>query len=141
MSIFVLIWILVVWRCDGLQETRKYIRILDLSPRLIEYQTAWNMQLRLNDFHMKLQNQFSNIDQEQLVGTVLCLQHPAVYTLGTGTEVDSGPFKTVDDFGAELNFNIVEVDRAGQATFHGPGQLVFYPVLDLVSLFNREDFF
>jgi lipoyl(octanoyl) transferase len=58
--------------------------------------------------------------------TVIFLEHPPVVTLGRRT-----------DEGAELHIppgaevEIVETDRGGKSTFHGPGQLVCYPILDL----------
>jgi len=55
--------------------------------------------------------------------TVLFLEHPPVITLGRRTE--AGELHAPD--GVE----IVETDRGGKSTFHGPGQLVCYPILDL----------
>uniref|UniRef100_A0A453JT15 lipoyl(octanoyl) transferase n=1 Tax=Aegilops tauschii subsp. strangulata TaxID=200361 RepID=A0A453JT15_AEGTS len=58
--------------------------------------------------------------------TLIALQHPPVYTLGNGND---------EKF---LNFNIEDspieihrIDRAGQVTYHGPGQLVLYPIINL----------
>ena len=57
--------------------------------------------------------------------TVLLLEHPAVVTLGRRTEI--GELHIPD--GAEVE--IVETDRGGKSTYHGPGQLVCYPIFDL----------
>ncbi len=57
--------------------------------------------------------------------TILFLEHPPVITLGRRTE--PGEVHVPD--GAEVE--IVETDRGGKATYHGPGQLVCYPILDL----------
>jgi lipoyl(octanoyl) transferase len=57
--------------------------------------------------------------------TVLLLEHPAVITLGRRTE--RGELHIPD--GAEVE--IVETDRGGKSTYHGPGQLVCYPIFDL----------
>ncbi|MDQ3664391.1 MAG: lipoyl(octanoyl) transferase LipB, partial [Actinomycetota bacterium] len=58
--------------------------------------------------------------------TVLMLEHPAVYTAGRRTQPDERP-------PAELASSapVIEVDRGGKITFHGPGQLVGYPVVAL----------
>src|SRR5664280_292806 len=59
---------------------------------------------------------------------LLLLEHPSVYTLGTNAD----PANVLDDpasFGADL----VRVDRGGDVTFHGPGQLIGYPLLTLGS--------
>jgi lipoyl(octanoyl) transferase len=57
--------------------------------------------------------------------TVLFLEHPPTITLGRRTE--EGEVHVPDD----ANVAIVEVDRGGRSTFHGPGQLVCYPIFDL----------
>ncbi|MFL6016058.1 MAG: lipoyl(octanoyl) transferase LipB [Gaiellaceae bacterium] len=61
-----------------------------------------------------------------LADTVLLLEHPPVVTLGRRTE-EAAELHLPDDADVE----IVETDRGGKSTFHGPGQLVCYPILDL----------
>jgi lipoyl(octanoyl) transferase len=61
----------------------------------------------------------------ELPDTALLLEHPAVITLGRRTE--EGELHIPD--GAEVE--IVETDRGGKSTYHGPGQLVCYPIFDL----------
>jgi lipoyl(octanoyl) transferase len=61
----------------------------------------------------------------ELPDTVLLLEHPPVITLGRRT----GPGELHVPPGADVE--IVETDRGGKSTFHGPGQLVCYPILDL----------
>jgi lipoyl(octanoyl) transferase len=66
------------------------------------------------------------VSQGAVPETVIILEHPPVVTVGRRTETD-----------AELHIpesatvEIVETDRGGKSTFHGPGQLVCYPILDL----------
>jgi lipoyl(octanoyl) transferase len=57
--------------------------------------------------------------------TVIFLEHPPVVTIGRRTEDDELHVPA----GAEVE--VVETDRGGKSTFHGPGQLVCYPILDL----------
>ena len=57
---------------------------------------------------------------------VLVLEHPAVYTAGARTD-PSHLLVPVDELGAEL----VDVDRGGDVTFHGPGQVVCYPIVSV----------
>jgi len=57
---------------------------------------------------------------------VVVLEHPAVYTAGARTD-PSHLLVPVDQLGAEL----VEVDRGGDLTFHGPGQVVCYPIVTI----------
>jgi len=61
-----------------------------------------------------------------LADTVLLLEHPPVVTLGRRTE-EAAELHLPDD----ADVAIVETDRGGKSTFHGPGQLVCYPILDL----------
>ncbi|MDJ0322575.1 lipoyl(octanoyl) transferase LipB [Cryobacterium sp. PH31-AA6] len=57
-------------------------------------------------------------------GTVLFLEHPAVYTAGKRTEPEERPTDGTP---------VIDVDRGGKITWHGPGQLVGYPILRLVE--------
>lgn len=66
---------------------------------------------------------------------LLLVEHPPVYTLGRGTRESSLPIAPalLRQRGAE----VVEVERGGDVTWHGPGQLVGYPILDLTH--HRPD--
>jgi lipoyl(octanoyl) transferase len=72
---------------------------------------------------------------EQQDDLLLLVEHEPVVTLGRGTRAGSVRL-TPEDFSAR-GVTLVEVERGGDATFHGPGQLVGYPVLDLRE--HRED--
>ena len=65
------------------------------------------------------------VSQGAIPDTILLLEHPPVITLGRRTE--EGELHVPD--GADVE--IVETDRGGKSTYHGPGQLVCYPILDL----------
>jgi lipoyl(octanoyl) transferase len=82
---------------------------------LVPYREAWELQRSLA----------AAVSQGAIPDTVLLLEHPPVVTLGRrATEAELHVPK-----GAEVE--IVETDRGGKSTFHGPGQLVCYPILDL----------
>jgi len=66
------------------------------------------------------------VSQGAIPETVLFLEHPPVVTVGRRTEADR---ELHIPEGAEVE--IAETDRGGKSTFHGPGQLVCYPILDL----------
>ena len=87
--------------------------VLDLG--LVPYQEAWDLQRSLA----------GAVSQGAIPDTVLFLEHPPVVTLGRRAEDDE---LHVPD-GAEVE--IVETNRGGKSTYHGPGQLVCYPILDL----------
>jgi len=89
----------------------------------VDYQPAWELQRRL-----ALERRQGAIED-----CVLLLEHPAVFTLGRNTRPGHVPggAARLRRLGAEC----WEVDRGGSVTFHGPGQLVGYPVVDLASAF------
>jgi len=66
------------------------------------------------------------VSQGAIPETVIFLEHPPVVTLGRRTEADSEIHIPEDAI-----VEIAETDRGGKSTFHGPGQLVCYPILDL----------
>ncbi|HJR95239.1 MAG TPA: hypothetical protein VJ807_07355, partial [Gaiellaceae bacterium] len=68
------------------------------------------------------------VSQGAVPETVIFLEHPPVVTIGRRTESDVELH--IPD-GAEVE--IAETDRGGRSTFHGPGQLVCYPILDLTK--------
>ena len=81
----------------------------------VPYREAWDLQRSLS----------AAVSQGAVPDTVLMLEHPPVITLGRRAE--EGELHVPD--GAEVE--IVETDRGGKSTYHGPGQLVCYPILDL----------
>ena len=68
------------------------------------------------------------VSQGAIPETVILLEHPPVITMGRRTEQDR---ELHIPEGAEVE--IAETDRGGKSTFHGPGQLVCYPILDLAN--------
>ncbi len=79
----------------------------------VDYLAAWDLQRQVHQ---------SVVDGAP--GTVLLLEHPPVFTAGKRTEPHEHP---LDPGGAP----VVAVDRGGKITFHGPGQLVGYPIVRL----------
>jgi lipoyl(octanoyl) transferase len=78
---------------------------------------------------LRLQNRLAAARGEEKIGDVLLLlQHPPVITMGK-----SGKAHNVLDPRAirEKNIKVIFTDRGGDVTYHGPGQLVIYPILDL----------
>lgn len=116
------------------------VRLLDLSEQLTAYGDAWTLQQQLVNYHMGLQSAAVGRGSEgaaEYSGTLVALQHKPVYTLGSGTAEGSGPFSFTARDGSRLEYETHNVERAGQATYHGPGQLVLYPILDL-HYWNRD---
>ena len=88
-----------------------YLLDLGVTP----YVEAWELQRALA----------GAVSQGAIPDTVVMVQHPPVVTLGRRTD---GEELHVPE-GAEVE--VVETDRGGKSTFHGPGQLVCYPIFDL----------
>jgi len=89
----------------------------------VPYHEAWQLQRRLAAARAA----------GEIGDCVLLLEHPPVYTVGRNAEVahlGGGP-AALRARGAE----VVEVDRGGSVTFHGPGQLVGYPIIRLADAF------
>jgi lipoyl(octanoyl) transferase len=78
----------------------------------VEYRAAWDEQRRLHDA----------VAAGTEPDTVLLLEHPSVYTAGKRTEPLDRPIDGTP---------VVDVDRGGKITWHGPGQLVGYPIIRL----------
>ena len=93
------------------------LEILDLG--LVEYQKAW-----------QLQNQFAGeIAEGRRAPTLLLLEHPHVYTFGRRGKQENLLWGEAQL--KEKGIDIHWVDRGGDVTYHGPGQLVGYPLLTL----------
>jgi lipoyl(octanoyl) transferase len=95
--------------------TLGYLLNLGRTP----YQEAWELQRALA----------AAVSQGAIPDTIVLVEHPPVITLGRRAE--DGELHVPD--GAEVD--VVETDRGGKSTYHGPGQLVGYPILDL----NRHE--
>jgi lipoyl(octanoyl) transferase len=89
-------------------------RIAGLGPDAVDYLAAWDLQ---RDVHESVVSGAAD-------DTVLLLEHPPVFTCGKRTDPHERP---VDPGGAP----VIDVDRGGKITFHGPGQLVGYPIVAL----------
>lgn len=79
---------------------------------LVPYEQAWARQRELH----------AQVADGTRPDTVLLLEHPSVYTAGKRTEPHERPFDGTP---------VVDVDRGGKITWHGPGQLVGYPIVRL----------
>jgi lipoyl(octanoyl) transferase len=102
---------------------------------LIDYQTAWDEQERLfaDTLARKVANRTA-IDPQPTPNYLLFCEHPHVYTLGKSgheTHLLANP-----DFLKQIGATYHRINRGGDITYHGPGQLVGYPILDLDNFFT-----
>jgi lipoyl(octanoyl) transferase len=70
----------------------------------------------------------------EIADTMLLLEHPPVYTKGRRSTPDELPMG--EDWYAMQGIEVCETDRGGRVTYHGPGQLVGYPIVDLGAYEN-----
>lgn len=90
------------------------IRTVGLSPDYVPYLEGWELQRRIH----------SDVVAGTLPDTLLLLEHEAVYTAGARTASHERPTDGTP---------VVDVDRGGKITWHGPGQLVGYPIVRLAE--------
>jgi lipoyl(octanoyl) transferase len=90
------------------------IREVGFADAAVEYQSGWDLQRTVH----------ADVVAGRAPDTVLLLEHEPVYTAGRRTEPHERPFDGTP---------VVDVDRGGKITWHGPGQLVGYPILTLPS--------
>ena len=88
--------------------------VAGLGDEAVDYLDAWELQRRVH----------AEVVAGERPDTVLLLEHPPVFTAGKRTEPHERP---ADPGGAD----VIDVDRGGKITFHGPGQLVGYPIVAL----------
>lgn len=113
----------------------KKVSFQDLG--LIDYKQAWDFQEQLfaKEVAKKLTNRDQPIElQEATTNYLLFCQHPHVYTLGkSGKE---SHLLLNEQSLAEKEAVYYKINRGGDITYHGPGQLVGYPILDLENFFT-----
>jgi lipoyl(octanoyl) transferase len=86
--------------------------VVGLSPDFVDYLHAWDIQRTVH----------SEVASGIRPDTVLLLEHSGVYTAGKRTEDEERP---------KDGTPVIDVDRGGKITWHGPGQLVGYPIMKL----------
>ena len=87
---------------------------LGFAPDHVDYERAWEHQRAVH----------AKVVAGELPDTVLLLEHTAVYTAGKRTEAHERPLDGTP---------VIDVDRGGKITWHGPGQLVGYPIVRLAQ--------
>ena len=111
----------------------RQIKFIDLG--LMDYKEAWDYQQNLFDeiVEIKKQNRKNNTDIKT-PNYFLFVEHPHVYTLGKSGDqsnllIDKSQLKN-------KKASFYKINRGGDITYHGPGQIVGYPILDLENFFT-----
>ncbi|TVU49326.1 hypothetical protein EJB05_00634 [Eragrostis curvula] len=100
---------------------RRRCDCFDLHQQIVPYADSWAWQQSI----VKRRKGLVDRD-EDCSDTLIALQHSPVYTLGTDSGEEYLHFNVQD-----APFEIHRIDRGGEVTYHGPGQLVMYPILNL----------
>jgi lipoyl(octanoyl) transferase len=93
---------------------------------LIEYNEAWNKQEEIFKQTIQLK-----LDNKQTTNTLVFCEHPHVYTLGKSGDEQNMLLNYIQLQAADAQF--VKTNRGGDITYHGPGQIVGYPIFDLAN--------
>lgn len=101
------------------QSTYRKFDYCDLG--FIDYQEAWDLQKDVFDKRLK----------KHLPDTFFLLEHPHTYTLGKVAEKEN--LISSEEQLRELGIKVYEIDRGGDITYHGPGQIVGYPIINLTE--------
>ena len=97
------------------------LRHVGFAPDYVDYQEAWELQRTLH----------AEVANGSQPDTVLLLEHVSVYTAGKRTEPYERPLDGTP---------VIDVDRGGKITWHGPGQLVGYPIVRLPEAMGVVDY-
>ncbi len=111
------------------------VRYIDLG--LIDYKQAWEYQEKLfNDVvNVKVSNRTLPADQQKSTPSYLLFcEHPHVYTLGNSGNKEN--LLINEEELEQKNAAYYKINRGGDITYHGPGQIVGYPILDLDNFFT-----
>lgn len=99
------------------QSTSRIFNYCDLG--LIDYKQAWDLQKEI----------FNRRHRDEIDDTFFLLEHPHTYTLGKVAERKN--LISSEEQLKELGVTVYDIDRGGDITYHGPGQIVGYPIIKL----------
>jgi lipoyl(octanoyl) transferase len=116
-------------------QQNKKVQVVDVN--LVPYQEAWDMQEKLmaEISEIKLANRDRAQSEINITPNYLLFcQHPHVYTLGKSG--DASHLLMREEFLHTINATFFKTNRGGDITYHGPGQLVGYPIFDLENFYT-----
>ncbi|MCH6201759.1 lipoyl(octanoyl) transferase LipB [Aquiflexum sp. LQ15W] len=117
------------------QVINKKVKFIDLGKK--DYKETWDFQENLfaQTVSLKIQNRQTGPESQIVTDNyVIFVEHPHVYTLGKSGELSH---LLLDEKGLEeKEATFYKINRGGDITYHGPGQLVGYPIIDLDNFFT-----
>lgn len=102
-------------------NTRTKIEVIDQLGALTDYQTGWDLQRQIHD----------EVATGARQSALILVEHEDVFTAGKRTQPTDLPWD---------GSKVIEVDRGGRITWHGPGQLVGYPIVKLPNPVDVMDY-
>jgi lipoyl(octanoyl) transferase len=116
----------------------KKVQFIDLG--LIDYKQAWDYQTEKHKelVDRKMRNRDlakEGLEEEAQRHFLIFCEHPPVYTLGKSGSTDH--LLLNEEQLKEQGFQFYKINRGGDITYHGPGQIVGYPIFDLECFFYR----
>ena len=111
----------------------KQIKFIDLG--VMDYKDAWDYQQNLFDEIVEIKKKNRKNNSELITPNYfLFVEHPHVYTLGKSGNMSN---LLIDEYQLKSkNASFYKINRGGDITYHGPGQIVGYPILDLENFFT-----
>ena len=88
----------------------------------VEYLKAWEYQRSLVEYHFHLKKL-----EKSFLDSLIITEHPSIYTLGKGSTLSNLKYSIDSD----CYKSIIRVERGGEVTWHGPGMIMIYPIIDL----------
>ena len=110
----------MVTRPNNIQHTTNNKRCYAVDLGLIDYRKAWALQEKMVA---------ARVEKRLNRDVFLFLEHPAVFTLGRRGGLEN--LLVSEDFLKNAGVPVVQVERGGFITYHGPGQIVVYPIINL----------
>ena len=101
----------------------------------MDYKECWDLQRSLFDalIERKMSCRAEGpAESDESIGTVLVVEHPAVYTLGKNGKESN--LLLGEEYLRSIGADFYRIDRGGDVTFHGEGQIVGYPIIDIEQL-------
>ncbi len=107
----------------------KIVEVYDFGR--IPYRRAWKLQRYAQNLLIEQKKQYRDgkISEKRQNDMLFFVEHPHVYTLGKSGK-SANLLKTAGEL-KQIDAEFIEIDRGGDITYHGPGQIVAYPILDL----------
>ncbi len=119
-------------------EMAKKIDVQYIDLGLIDYKKAWDYQEDIFSEFLKIKSKNRDLpenDQIEISNKLIFCEHPHVYTLGKSGQQNN--LLISDELLKKIEATYYKINRGGDITYHGPGQIVGYPIIDL-ERFNLQ---